>query len=146
MLNFFIYFIDFLKRKCYKNQNNRKFKQKIGVWSIKIFTTLIFNKSVKTKIDFFILGILVNMLKKEKKRNSEGNGWVLNLNLIFLFKLRIFFFFSKPPVYGAGASSSMDTVTNDDFLKDLKRNNQPKRQIRNLIKFLKRFMDVNFFI
>ena len=42
MLNFFIYFIDFLlKRKCYKTQNNRKFKQKIGEKSIKIFTTLL---------------------------------------------------------------------------------------------------------
>ena len=40
MLNFFIYFIDFLKRKCYKNQNNRYFKQKIGEKSIKNVTTL----------------------------------------------------------------------------------------------------------
>ena len=31
MLDFFIYFIDFIrKRKCYKTQNNRKFKPKIG--------------------------------------------------------------------------------------------------------------------
>ena len=41
MLNFFIYFIDFfLKRKFYKTQINRKFKQRIGEKSIKIFTTL----------------------------------------------------------------------------------------------------------
>ena len=43
MLDFFIYFIDFLlKRKFYKNQNNRKFKQKIGEKSIKNLTTQIF--------------------------------------------------------------------------------------------------------
>ena len=43
MLSFFIYFLDFpLKRKCYKTQNNRKFKLKIGEKSIKIFITLIY--------------------------------------------------------------------------------------------------------
>ena len=37
MLNFLKYFIDFfLKRKFYKTQNNRKFKQKIAEKSIKI--------------------------------------------------------------------------------------------------------------
>ena len=41
MVYFFKYFKDLLlKRKCYKNQNNRKFKKEIGEKSIKIFTTL----------------------------------------------------------------------------------------------------------
>ena len=48
MLNVFIYFIDFLlKRKCYKTQNNQKFKQKFGEQSIKIFTTLLNNSLLK---------------------------------------------------------------------------------------------------
>ena len=53
MINFCIYFIDFLlKRKCHKTQNNRKFKQKIVEKSIKIFTILVLSVNSFTAVGF----------------------------------------------------------------------------------------------
>ena len=69
MLNFFIYFIDFLlKRKCFKTQNNRKFKPKIVEKSIKIFTSLIKIINVQKRIINFLIyldsqHVLINFAK-----------------------------------------------------------------------------------
>ena len=64
MLNFLIYFIDFhLKSKRYKTQNNRKFKQRIGEKSTKIFTTLFF---------FLVLLTLASDLSKPSNTSSVG--------------------------------------------------------------------------
>ena len=52
--------MDFLlKRKCYKNQNNRKFKQKVGEKSIKILTTLEFIKLNLIKQVFFLYSLFL---------------------------------------------------------------------------------------
>jgi hypothetical protein len=70
--------MDFLlKIKCYKTQNNRKFKQKIVEKSIKIFTTLNFN-------------YLINSIKNLTNKGLVGSCFALAFIAICYEALKLF--------------------------------------------------------
>ena len=67
MLNFFLYFKKKInKRKCYKTQNNRKFKPKIFEKSIKLFTSLIKIKISLKGFNFLFFYRLYRLLAKNE--------------------------------------------------------------------------------